>query len=274
MRVLRWSVFRSLMRIRPGILCWRRLWRWRRGRRLPSLRYVCFCPLFVNRPKFTPVQHRDLHCSNICIRQRHQQCNPIKNGIKPTSASTAHKYGQSGLEVVFIDYTLSRAKTKNGETYFMDLESALEVHTWDVNLPAKNPMEKLQHETYRRMRNYVLFGQPVVRLPRDKVKASGKEWKEYKPYTNVLWVRYVVSYVIWKLENRLGLGQDGKGFMSGIRPLVERLDPNRAGRPERGGFGSAVEVLRFCVERGWITREDLSELGYECGDGSDAAGSE
>jgi serine/threonine-protein kinase haspin len=80
---------------------------------------------------------------------------------------------------------------------------------------------------------------------------SSGTWKDFMPYTNVIWIYYLFNYTINKYEGVLPLGD----FLKETREVREMLDPDR--RCFNTGFTCASEILNYCVRQGWIDEEDL-----------------
>jgi serine/threonine-protein kinase haspin len=187
-------------------------------------------------------EHRDLHEGNVCVR-RVKEPSDVPNG------DSKHRFGYSGLEVTLLDYTLSRATfpTDSGEeTLFLDLET-------NPELFAPDPL--LQRQMYRRMKNHVLFNHYGVdhKLTEDEKtsRKNGHKWQMFKPYTNVIWIHYVLEFLIQDFK---GPKKELERFKMGVKELREMLSPDVP--IEDGGFASAEEVRAFCVEEGLMDDGD------------------
>lgn len=178
-------------------------------------------------------------------------------------------FGRSGLRVTLIDYGLSRAKIGN-EIVYKDLEKDLELF---------HAPQMLQNDTYRRyvpfsssqiltnwfrMRTFLLEGKRVHRGKKFQVAQQPKKgdqyksWAEHLPYTNVLWIRYLTS---WLQDNFEYFGDPlvCRLFRRETAEMRVRLNPQT--KPEAGGFESAEEVLEFMINQGWVTRQQALD-GY------------
>lgn len=174
---------------------------------------------------------------------------PPQRSNDPTSRI---KYGFSGFEVTLLDYGLSRATLPNNEIVFFDLEKDLEIFRGDARLH-----NTLQFETYRRMRSYLFTGTRTCHPKRWHDEASrkmnnGHTWKEFIPYTNVLWIRAILHYLI---KTWTGSKDVLKKFKKDILELEHRLHPRVA--VEDGGFATAHGVLEFVAEQGWVSEQQL-----------------
>jgi hypothetical protein len=88
----------------------------------------------------------------------------------------------------------------------------------------------------------------------DASRAKNNEfnWGKSIPYTNVLWIRHILKFLI---HHWCGSQSDLNEFKDDVKELFTRLDPrSRADR----AFGSATDVLQFCYEQEWID-DDIIE---------------
>ncbi|KAK4456347.1 Serine/threonine-protein kinase haspin hrk1 [Cladorrhinum samala] len=217
-------------------------------------------------------EHRDLHEGNLCIRQvRPPSRKPTMTTTTTTtttaaaaaaatsSPSSATCFGFSGLEITILDYGLSRASPCNppppdDDPIFYDLESDLSVFT---------STHAAQCAVYRRMRSFLLRGDRVNPLPAPKhsvpyakCSTTGEpiSWEGYFPYTNVLWLSYIYSYLT---SNFKGDPKVLKEFKRDTRELRLHLDP---GAPKGVlSFPCAGDVVRFALEAGWVGETQLME---------------
>lgn len=173
-------------------------------------------------------QHRDLHEGNVCLKQ----IAPAKTLPK----TNRHRQGYSGLEITLLDYTLSRASTL-GRTLYLDLES-------DPEIFASTSL--LQHQMYRRMRNWIFFRTHGIHPLFDSLNPppSGS-WADFEPFTNVIWLWYILTHVLERYRGK------GKGeFLRETEELRAFLHPDV--RIYDGGFSDVRAVYEYCVEKGWI----------------------
>ncbi|KAM7197042.1 haspin protein kinase [Naviculisporaceae sp. PSN 640] len=229
-------------------------------------------------------EHRDLHEGNLCIRKaRPPKPRPILNNSE-TPQQDHCRFGYSGLEITILDYGLSRASDPYTDeqteppTIFADLETDLALFT---------STHAAQCTIYRQMRSYLLSGQsrggrkdpflnPALhQTPYDLDMTTLKpiSWKNHHPYTNVLWLSYIytfltehfVNYAVYPSGKVAALAARKEreemigGFKRETREMWMHLDPMAPRKIL--AFGCAVDVVRFAVEAGWVRQEQLVEDG-------------
>ncbi|OWP05445.1 hypothetical protein B2J93_7646 [Marssonina coronariae] len=222
-------------------------------------------------------EHRDLHENNICVRQKHTT--PTHN----PSLDGDLKYGFSGYAVTIIDYGLSRAKVHNGDVVFQDLEKDLSLFHGD-----SGGTHGMQFDNYRRhvplplkphhvsalqdgMRNHLFTGLRTMQAAswhdeasRSPSRTNRHTWAEHIPYSNVLWIRYILSYLtktFKKSSRSQSVKEQLRAFEADTRDLKRRLDVRT--KVENGAFSSATEVLNFVYGRGWVGESQLEDFGME-----------
>ncbi|CZR67183.1 uncharacterized protein PAC_17082 [Phialocephala subalpina] len=218
-------------------------------------------------------EHRDLHENNICIKLKDDFVENDPNRPKNCISSLLRlKYGFSGLEITIIDYGLSRAELVNGEIMFKDLEQDLEVFKG-----VDDGIAGIQYDTYRRMRTHLIEGTRTHRplkwhTPTTFTSSKlNRDWSSHIPYTNVLWLRYLLFFLINRLKESLPTAKEQKklkphskkGRMTErfkeleeeIKELKRRLDP----RTKNGAFGSALDVSDWMMGPGvsWVAAEQV-----------------
>ncbi|KAH8751892.1 hypothetical protein BGZ57DRAFT_101181 [Hyaloscypha finlandica] len=198
-------------------------------------------------------EHRDLHNSNICVIQ-----NGDFTSIDPNNHGNL-KFGFSGLEITIIDYGLSRAKLSSGEIVFNNLET-------DPGLFKSKATgeDKIQFDNYRRMRTHLLTGERKMAafytLEPDQSK-NGNVWSEYIPYTNVLWIRYLLHHLERSFKEHGVDQKELREFKNQTKELKTRLDPRTL--VKNGAFETAGGALDFVWEKGWVSQEQLEERGVD-----------
>ncbi|KAK0118595.1 hypothetical protein ONS96_011687 [Cadophora gregata f. sp. sojae] len=211
-------------------------------------------------------EHRDLHENNVCVRQTIHPASKIKRKPKPRDGSI--KFGFSDYNITIIDYGLSRAKLENGDVVFQDLENDLAVfHSTGSGLAG------MQFDNYRRMRNHLLTGTRTMQpasfhsTPISELSPSetnNHTWKDHIPYSNVLWIRYILSFLT-KQFKRHSRGpkatKDLATFEAEIKDLKRRLDVRT--KVENGAFVSACQVLDYVFGKGWVSEEQLGSAGVD-----------
>ncbi|CAK7230570.1 hypothetical protein SCUCBS95973_007620 [Sporothrix curviconia] len=193
-------------------------------------------------------EHRDLHEGNLCVRQ---VCQPRKKADDDNSPVV---FGFSGLDITILDYGLSRAEDVNDddrvEPIAFDLEKDLSLFT---------STHADQCKVYRQMRSHLLKGDRVHLPPAchhkpydDGPDGQPISWKDYNPYTNVLWLAYLYGYLV---RNFSGEKQALVGFRRATRELWMHMSPDAP--PSVLSFPSATDVVGFAVEAGWLTEAQL-----------------
>ncbi|GMH33792.1 hypothetical protein BSKO_01626 [Bryopsis sp. KO-2023] len=110
-------------------------------------------------------EHRDLHCGNILLKRTTESTTSVV--LREQTIQVENQ----GIEVVLIDFTLSRVGLENGEVAFCDL-------AMDPGL-FQGPKRDCQADTYRRMR-----------------KAVKDQWADFCPKTNALWIHYLTDVLL------------------------------------------------------------------------------
>ncbi|TEY75125.1 hypothetical protein BOTCAL_0065g00270 [Botryotinia calthae] len=230
-------------------------------------------------------EHRDLHENNICILER----TPLPAASKPNSISRSktkpHKFGNSGLEITILDYGLSRATiypvasssnpSPAPETVFYNLESDTAV----FSSFEPSSIAGIQFDTYRRMRAYLFSGglsntnaNTPSKAIRDAIKQKKHSWEEYMPYSNVLWLYFLMEYLT-EVAPKGGRGKQGRqAWVRETEELRWLLDPEwvpgNGASDDKGsegedeeeeelGLGCAGDVLQYAFDMGWVCEEDL-----------------
>ena len=81
------------------------------------------------------------------------------------------------------------------------------------------------------------------------------QWKIFHPYTNVIWIWYLLNHMIQFYDGEELIDD----FVNETYELRIKLNPDRTF--SEGAFRRSGEVLDFCVRQGWISEDDLSDLG-------------
>ncbi|TVY54784.1 putative serine/threonine-protein kinase haspin-like protein [Lachnellula cervina] len=225
-------------------------------------------------------EHRDLHENNICV----SVSSTDSSDHTDVSTNPNLKLGRAGVKTTLIDYGLSRAKLDNGTIVFLDLEEDPMVFQGSEGHP--------QFNAYRRMRTNLLTGERTAKtkawhesqtLSPSPSSAPCKSWSEYTPYSNVIWIGYILGYLKKALKktttstststttstrNMKGKRGNGKGskdvlalFNEETKGLTGKLDFRT--KIANGAFGTATEVLLYCVERGWVSEVQAEEYGAD-----------
>lgn len=146
-------------------------------------------------------EHRDLHCGNVLLKNSETEKSIVfhLNG-KPIEVQT------HGIKATIIDYTLSRIVYKNC-CLFQDLATDPELFeaTGDY-----------QYDIYRMMR--------------DKTNNC---WAVFEPYTNVLWLHYIIDKMINEINYTAKKGPKHRQFIDKMAKIRDKLLD----------FGSATEFV-------------------------------
>ncbi|KAL1899820.1 hypothetical protein Sste5346_002686 [Sporothrix stenoceras] len=196
-------------------------------------------------------EHRDLHEGNLCVRQvsaPKTRDNNNKDGDSPVV------FGFSGLDITILDYGLSRGEDMDDDERTEPIAFDLEK---DLSLFTSTHAE--QCKVYRQMRSHLLKGDRVHLPPDCHCTPYDKgpdgepiSWKEYHPYTNVLWLAYLYGYLV---RNFCGEKNELAAFRRATRELWMHMSPDAP--PSVLSFPSATDIVHFAVEAGWLTEAQL-----------------
>ncbi|KAL5322366.1 hypothetical protein ACEPPN_010339 [Leptodophora sp. 'Broadleaf-Isolate-01'] len=213
-------------------------------------------------------EHRDLHENNVCVRQTTNPARKPRTTSKSKPRDGPIKFGFSDYSITIIDYGLSRAKLENGDVVFQDLENDLELFQ-----SSGSGLAGMQYDNYRRMRNHLLTGTrtmqpasfhttPISELEADQ--QNNHTWKDHTPYSNVLWIRYMLSFLTKQFKKHSRgpkATKDIVTFETEIKDMKRRLDVRT--KVENGAFESACQVLDYVFLRGWVSEEQLGGAGMD-----------
>ncbi|KAG9243814.1 hypothetical protein BJ878DRAFT_509002, partial [Calycina marina] len=194
-------------------------------------------------------EHRDLHENNIVYTT-----NAPDASVR--DAQDVHKLGRSGIEVTLIDYGLSRATLATEEVVAFDMESDKEIFS---SGPDKHP----QFQCYRKMRTYLLTGErkakPIAWHLDDRHDDPSKSWDMFIPYTNVVWLRYLLYQLRESYQLHGPTGTYQSTFRADKRTFNVEIEEfaNMLGEASEG-FESAEEALQYALTKEWIKRSDLN----------------
>ena len=194
----------------------------------------------------------------------------------------------SGLPTQSSSISSSSSSSSLSQVAYADLETDLSLFT-STHAP--------QCAVYRRMRSHLLTGdrsnvlspsppspslpsqsnQPLQywhKYPYPITRPTGRplDWSVYAPYTNVLWLAYIYSFLTGEKAKNIP-GESSmmmEQFKKETREMWERhLDPDAPWDEGDEGddaraFTCAGDVVRFAVEMGWVGEEQLVG-GYGCG---------
>ncbi|KJR82949.1 uncharacterized protein SPSK_04108 [Sporothrix schenckii 1099-18] len=193
-------------------------------------------------------EHRDLHEGNLCVRQ------VAPPRCKDEADDSPVVFGFSGLDITILDYGLSRGEDVDDDDRSEPIACDLEK---DLSLFTSTHAE--QCKVYRQMRSHLLKGDRV-HLPPDchgtpydaGPDGAPISWKDYHPYTNVLWLAYLYEYLV---RHYCGDKSELAAFRRATRELWLHMSPDAP--PAVLSFPSATDIVRFAVEAGWLTEAQL-----------------
>lgn len=116
------------------------------------------------------------------------------------------------------------------------------------------------------MRTHLFTGERTMHpaawhTPESRLQNNDHTWSEFNPYTNVLWIKYLLNYLTTNFKlcatSRGGIAE----FLNATVTLKSRLDTRTL--PKNGAFGTAQEVLLFCYEQEWVSEEQLMDHGVD-----------
>ncbi|RDL37447.1 uncharacterized protein BP5553_04880 [Venustampulla echinocandica] len=197
-------------------------------------------------------EHRDLHENNICVSSTRS---PEHKPEHPTLC----RFGYSDLEVTIIDYGLSRATLQNGDTVSYDLEEDLTIFEGTDGHP--------QFNAYRKMRTHLFTSTRGMypstwHKPESRNENNGHTWSEHVPYTNVIWIQFILGHLKREFKKKNGASSpELRQFTEETKELSKRLDPRT--KVENGAFQTAYEVLEFVLWQGWVTYDQADASGVE-----------
>ncbi|QDS69221.1 hypothetical protein FKW77_001063 [Venturia effusa] len=213
-------------------------------------------------------EHRDLHCGNVCVRDRRSAQHDNKDLSKRT-------LGFTNLETTIIDYTLSRAELPRSghppsfsistssrrssvdsddgdkEIAYLDLKDAS--LDW---LFTADATQEYQYEMYRHMRSALYFSDPCKSFDENEEEAysNGRTWKGFHPQTNLVWL----WWILYKLLGHMNRPHqnDAKALeLAGVLRKVERiLDLEKY---PRAGLMSAGSLVARALGEGWLDDADV-----------------
>ena len=90
---------------------------------------------------------------------------------------------------------------------------------------------------------------------------NGHTWSEFGPYTNVLWIKFLLSYLI-KAAKKAGVSKREMTQLNDeIRELNRRL--NVRTKIENGAFSTAADILEFAAAQGWVNDQQIESYGVD-----------
>lgn len=83
-----------------------------------------------------------------------------------------------------------------------------------------------------------------------------RSWSDYIPYTNVLWLRYLLMMLLGKLKHDGADPNIAKSLEADIKAMKTRFDFRT--KVENGAFSTAQDVLVWMIEQGWVTDDQIA----------------
>jgi serine/threonine-protein kinase haspin len=109
-----------------------------------------------------------------------------------------------------------------------------------------------------------LFKKDRSMYPRDwhfensKSQNNGATWGDHTPYSNVLWIKYLLGYLKKAFKE---CGSDTKElarFNEETKELSKLLNPRTL--VTNGAFSTAGEIYEFVCDQGWLSHEQIAAL--------------
>ena len=119
------------------------------------------------------------------------------------------------------------------------------------------------------MRNHLFTGEHKLEKKKWHTEASrqknnGHTWQEFIPYTNVLWIWYLLNWLedgaIYKYDREKDDVEKQETKSAESIEFRRRLNT----RTKKEPFESATEVLNFALQSGWVTEEQCQSYGVDC----------
>ncbi|XP_047024912.1 uncharacterized protein LOC124633656 [Helicoverpa zea] len=140
-------------------------------------------------------EHRDLHWGNVLIAPTEQKFATF------VLRGRSHRVPRCGVSATIIDYSLSRVSLPlaGGESAALYNDLAADDSLFDA-------VGDYQFEVYR--------------LMRDKL---GNDWKNFAPYTNILWLHYTVDKMITALRYKRTNTKIHKHYIDKLKGIKSRI---------------------------------------------------
>ncbi|KAG8625051.1 hypothetical protein KVT40_006802 [Elsinoe batatas] len=230
-------------------------------------------------------ESRDLHCGNICVRQRRPlgSLTPREAMVRRLAScalassssemqTKRRKLGLTGLEVTIIDYTISRAEVINAkgekEVAYIDLDQ-------DEGLFEGDEEVEYQYAIYRYMRAAVVAGDPLASgqevrrgLQREDWK-GGERWRGFRAETNVVWLYYLLGKLLenyqWGCERECEMDGEGHRLLVARERIMEDVMEKvrellKLENWKVSGIRSAGDLISVALKEGWLEFEDVVGL--------------
>ncbi|XP_023948077.2 uncharacterized protein LOC112053041 [Bicyclus anynana] len=150
-------------------------------------------------------EHRDLHWGNVLIAPTEQKYATF------VLRGRVHRVARRGVAATVIDYSLSRLSLR-----LPSAESAALYNDLSADDGLFDAVGDYQFSVYR--------------LMRDKL---GNDWKNFEPYTNILWLHYIVDKMITALRYTRTNTKIHKHYIAKLKEIKNRILD----------YGSAVQYV-------------------------------
>ncbi|TLD32182.1 hypothetical protein E2P81_ATG05158 [Venturia nashicola] len=217
-------------------------------------------------------EHRDLHCGNVCVRNRtsssHNGRNASEGGL-----------GFTNLETTIIDYTLSRAelpRSNHPASFSMSTNSRRssvdsddgekEIAYLDLThvsldyLFMANAELDYQYEMYRHMRSALYFSDPSKQFDdgsKKEAEDSGRTWKGFHPQTNLVWLWWILHKLLEHMKKPDKRDVKAQELVSVLENTERILDVKKT-KP-RLVLDSASWLVSRALEEGWLDEADVRD---------------
>ena len=204
-------------------------------------------------------EHRDLHMSNICYKERIVGNGfDIDAGMLKSKAEPEEVLGLSNLKVTIIDYTMSRVKASVGkesgeERVLFNPESAWSEVEQELNEDCTE-IENHQALTGRRMRDLA-----IRKHAANSAGANENKWAQHLPQTNIIWLAHLLYELLQQAGARPKHLSGSSSAMKKVQTRIWRqlrdvlalLDRDE---PE---VATIADLLHLALEKEWVRQAGI-----------------
>lgn len=87
--------------------------------------------------------------------------------------------------------------------------------------------------------------------------SNGHTWQEHIPYTNVLWIKYILGYLQKNFRGAPDHAPALAQFREDTKELSRRL--NSKTLVANGAFSTAKEICQYILDEGWATPDQIMQ---------------